>query len=78
MTVQVIYKNKVNLTNKGVFAIFVDENFNFFKKNKVVSSSYIKFIKKALNMKPKKKKILSFDLSSEKTLVLVSVKKKKF
>ena len=32
MTVQVIYKNKVNLTNKGVFAIFVDENFNFFKK----------------------------------------------
>ena len=76
MTVQVIYKNKVNLTNKGVFAIFVDENFNFFKKNKVVSSSYIKFIKKALTMKPKKKKILSFDLSSEKTLVLVSVKKK--
>ena len=76
MTVQVIYKNKVNLTNKGVFAIFVDENFNFFKKNKLVSSSYIKFIKKALNMKPKKKKILSFDLSSEKTLVLVSVKKK--
>ena len=76
MTVQVIYKNKVNLTNKGVYAIFVDENFNFFRKNKLVSSSYIKFIKKALNMKPKKKKILSFDLSSEKTLVLVSVKKK--
>ena len=75
MTVQVIYKNRANLPNKGVFAIFTDENFKIIKNNKLLPKNEIVFLTNILKSKPKKKKIISLDLSSGKTLILISMKK---
>ena len=75
MTVQVIYKNRANLPNKGVFAIFTDENFKIIKNNKLLPKNEIVFLTNILKSKSKKKKIISLDLSSGKTLILISMKK---
>ena len=76
MSVQVIYKNKLKLTNRGVFAIFTDENFKPFREKKLITINESEFLKKILKSKPKsKKKILSFDLNPEKTLIVISIKK---
>ena len=75
MTVQVIYKTNVNLTNKGIFAIFTDENFKPFQKKKLLSNFENEYTKKILKTKSKEKKIISFDISSEKTLILIATKK---
>ena len=76
MSVQVIYKKETKSFNRGVFAIFTDENFKIFKNKKILSSNELEFLTKILKSKPKsKKKILYFDLNPEKTLILISVKK---
>ena len=75
MTVQVIYKNGVKLTNKGVFAIFTDENFKIIKNDKLLTRNEIVFLTKILKSKSKKKKIISVDINSDKTIVLISSKK---
>ena len=51
MTVQVIYKTNVNLTNKGIFAIFTDENFKPFQKKKLLSNFENEYTKKILKTK---------------------------
>ena len=58
MTVQVIYKTNVNLTNKGIFAIFTDENFKFLEKKKPLSNFENEYTKKILKTKSKKKNSL--------------------
>ena len=76
MSVQVIYKKQTKFENRGVFAIFTDENFKPLKNKKILSSNELEFLKRILKSKPKsKKKILYFDLTPEKTLILVSIKK---
>ena len=75
MTVQVIYKTNIKLTNKGIFAIFTDENFKPFQKKKLLSNFENEYTKKILKTKSKEKKIISFDISSEKTLILIATKK---
>ena len=55
MTVQVIYKNRANLANKGVFAVFTDENFKISKINKLLSKNEINFLTNILKSKSKKK-----------------------
>ena len=57
MTVQVIYKTNVNLTNKGIFAIFTDENFKPFQKKKLISDFENEYIKKILKTKSKEKSV---------------------
>ena len=51
MTVQVIYKNRANLPNKGVFAIFTDENFKIIKNNKLLPKNEIVFLTNILKSK---------------------------
>ena len=51
MTVQVIYKNGVKLTNKGVFAIFTDENFKIIKNDKLLTRNEIVFLTKIIKSK---------------------------
>ena len=77
MSVQVIYKKETKSINRGVFAIFTDENFKIFKNKKILSTNELEFLRRILKSKPKsKKKILYFDLNPEKTLILISIKKK--
>ena len=77
MSVQVIYKKETKSINRGVFAIFTDENFKIFKYKKILSTNELEFLRRILKSKPKsKKKILYFDLNPEKTLILISIKKK--
>ena len=79
MSVQVIYKKETKSVNKGVFAIFTNENFNIFKNKKILSTNELEFLRRILKSKPKsKKKILYFDLNPEKTLILIYIKKKTF
>ena len=76
MSVQVIYKKETKSINRGVFAIFTDENFKIFKNKKILSTNELEFLRRILKSKPKsKKKILYFDLNPEKTLILISIKK---
>ena len=77
MSVQVIYKKETKSINRGVFAIFTDENFKIFKNKKILSTNELEFLRRILKSKPKsKKKILYIDLNPEKTLILISIKKK--
>ena len=77
MSVQVIYKKETKSINRGVFAIFTDENFKIFKNKKILSTNELEFLRRILKSKPKsKKKILYFDLNPEKALILISIKKK--
>ena len=48
MTVQVIHKTNIKLTNKGIFAIFTDENFKPLKNKKMLSSNELEFLKRIL------------------------------
>ena len=56
MSVQVIYKKQTKFENRGVFAIFTDENFKPLKNKKILSSNELEFLKRILKSKPKSKK----------------------
>ena len=72
MSVQVIYKKETKSINRGVFAIFTDENFKPLKNKKMLSSNELEFLKRILKSKPKsKKKILYFDLTPYQVLETV-------
>ena len=45
MSVQVIYKKETKSINKGVFAIFTDENFKIFKNKKILSTNELEFLR---------------------------------
>ena len=56
MSVQVIYKKETKSINRGVFAIFTDENFKIFKNKKILSTNELEFLTRILKSKPKSKK----------------------
>ena len=75
MTVQINYKNIGSKNVKGNLVLFVDEKFSISSLKKHVSSSEYSFISDLLKTKDLKKKIITFDLNSEKKIILVSIKK---
>ena len=75
MTVTINYKNKSSNTNSSNLIMFSDENFNISPLKKHISSSEHTFIKDLIKTKDIKKKILSFDISSKRKIILVSLKK---
>ena len=48
MSVQVIYKKETKSINRGVFAIFTDENFKIFKNKKIISKNELEFLRRIL------------------------------
>ena len=75
MTVTINYKNNSNKINSSNLVMFSDENFNISPLKKHISSSEHNFVKDLIKTMSVKNKILSFDISSKKKIILVSLKK---
>ena len=76
MSVQIYYKNRDSKKNVPNLVLFVDEKFNISNLKKHVLSSDYYYISDLIKKRDEKKKILDFDISSKKKIILVSLKKK--
>ena len=75
MSVKIIYKNNnLNKSSSNV-VLFIDEKFNIMGLKKHLSNSEYSFISDLIKTKDIKKKILDFDISSKKKIILVSIRK---
>ncbi len=75
MSVKINYKNNFLKKNSSNLVLFSDENFNISGLKNHISSKEHYFIKDLIKNMDIKKKILSFDISSKKKIILVSIKK---
>ena len=74
MTIIINYKNKSSKKNSENIIFFVDEKYNISGlKNHILRAEY-SLISDLIKTRDLKKKILSFDLSSRKKIILVSLK----
>ena len=76
MTVQINYKTKLSKKNIPNLVLFVDEKFNISSLKKHILRTDYDYISDLIKKRDEKKKILAFDISSKKKIVLVSLKKK--
>ena len=75
MPVQITYKNKISKKNPSNLVLFVDEKFNISNLKKYISNSDHALILDLIKTRDLKKKIILFDISSKKKIILVSFKK---
>ena len=73
MSVTINYKNKSTKNNSSNLILFTDEKFNIFALKKLISSNEYSFISDLIKTKNIKKKIISFDVSSKRKIILVSI-----
>ncbi len=76
MPIKISYKTTSKKQKDNNLILFVDENFSLLSSKKHISSNEYSFISDLLKTRDLKKSILSFELSSKKKIVLVSLKKK--
>ncbi len=75
MSLQINYKNSYPKNKTDNLVIFVDESFNILHlKKHILKNEYI-FINDLIKVSDKKRKIISYDISSKKKIILVSIKK---
>ncbi len=75
MTISINYKNSLANKNSSNLVLFVDEKFNTSQIKKHISSSEFSFISDLIKIKNSKKRIVSFEISSKRKIILVSFKK---
>ena len=75
MTVQIKYKSTISKNMAGNHVLFVDENFNISGIKNYISKNEYFHLSDLLKSREKKKNFLSFQISSKKTIFLVSIKK---
>ena len=75
MTVQINYKGNSSNQSSPNLILFVDEKYNISGIKKYIASSEYSFISDLLKSNDIKRKILKFDISSKKKIILVSLKK---
>ena len=75
MNIKIIYKGRVSSKSYRNLILFVDERFNISGLKKHISKSEYSYISDLLNKKNTKKKIVTFDISSKKKIILVALKK---
>ena len=75
MTVQIKYKNNLLNKNTANLVYFADDKFNISSLKKQISSTEFSFISDLIKTKDIKREILTFDISSKRKIVLVSLKK---
>ena len=75
MSVKINYSNSSSKKNSSNLILFSDENYNISGLKNYISSSEYSFIADLIKTKDLKKKILSFDVSSKRKIVLISLKK---
>ena len=75
MTISINYKNGSSKKNSSNLVLFLDEKFNISNIRKHILGSEYSFISDMLKIKNPKNKIVSFDISSKRKIILVSLKK---
>ena len=75
MNIIVNFKKQAFSKSNANLILFADEKFNITGLKKHISNSEYSYISDLLNKKDKKKKIVTFDISSKKKIILVSFKK---
>ena len=76
MSIKINYLNNFSVKSSINLVLFVDENFNISPLKKHVSNAEYSYIDDLLKNSDLKKNLLFFEVSSKKTIFLVSVKKK--
>ena len=75
MNIKINFKKQVfNKSNENLI-LFIDENFNISSLKKSISNSDYSYISDLLKTRDSKKKIITFNISSKKKIILVSLKK---
>jgi len=74
MALQINYKNISVKKNSGNLVLFVDDTFSLNGIKKYISIKEYAYISDLLKLTDKNKKIISYDISSSKKIILVSVK----
>jgi len=74
MSVQITYKNNISNKNAHNLVLFVDEKFDISKIKKHISTKDYNVISDLIKNRDTKKKIVAFDISSKKKIILVSIK----
>ena len=74
MTVQISYLNNKNLKALNNLILFTNEKYNIKNLRKILSEFEFNYISDLLKTSDLKKKILIFDISSNKRIILVSIK----
>ena len=74
MALQINYKNISVKKNSGNLVLFVDDTFSLNGIKKYISVKEYAYISDLLKLTDKNKKIISYDISSSKKIILVSVK----
>ena len=75
MTVNINYKKKISNKTLSNHISFIGEKFNILTLKKYISGSEFSLISDLIKTKNLKKKIVSFDITSKKKIILVSIKK---
>ncbi len=75
MNIKVNFKKQTISKTNANLILFADEKFNITHLKKHISNSEYSYLSDLLNKKDPKKKILIFDISSKKKIILISLKK---
>ena len=74
MSVSINYRTSSSKKNASNLVLFVDEKFNISKLKKYILNTEYSFILELLKINSLKKKIISFEISSKRRIILVSLK----
>ena len=75
MTIQINYKNSVLKNASGNLILFVNEKFEISSLKKYISKSEQLYISDLLKSNDSKKKLATFELTSKRKIILISIKK---
>ena len=75
MSIQINYKNRDFQKSPANLLLFTDENFNISGLRKYISDKEFSYISDLLKTSDLKKNLLFFEISSKKTIFLISIKK---
>ena len=75
MSILINYKNSSYKRNSSSLVLFVDDKFNISPIRKHLSTHENSFVSDLIKAKDVKKNILTFDISSKRKIILISLKK---
>tara|TARA_Y100000591_G_C21497847_1_gene528405 strand:+ start:31 stop:453 length:423 start_codon:yes stop_codon:yes gene_type:complete len=74
MKIEINFKNRISDISTGNIILFVDEKLNITGLKKVLSNTEYSYINDLIKSEDQKKKVLTFDISSKKKILLISFK----
>ena len=76
MSIKISFKKSTSRKNPTNLVLFVDEKFSLSQIKKYISAQELSYISDLLKKYDLSKKLLVFELTSKKKVILVSIKKK--